>query len=101
MNCIPYSPDTMTDIFPLNTSSIYDTRNREIFHTRPVKSIYKSTRLSLWVPKTCELIPESIESIDSLPAFKIAIKQWKPDFLCSLCRTYIPQKRIKGVNSLF
>ena len=29
--------DIMKDIFPLNTSSIYDTRNRKIFYTRPVK----------------------------------------------------------------
>ena len=32
------SADIMKDVFPLNTSSTYDIRNREIFYTRPVKS---------------------------------------------------------------
>ena len=29
----------MKDIFPLNTSSIYEIRNRETFYSRPVKSV--------------------------------------------------------------
>ena len=37
------SPDIMKNIFPLNTSSIYDIRNRETFYIRPVKSVYKDT----------------------------------------------------------
>ena len=72
------SPDIMKDIFPFNTSSIYDVRNRQTFHIRPAKSVYKSTELlSFLTPKICQLIPESIKSIDSLPALKIVIKQWK------------------------
>ena len=68
----------------LNTSSIYDVRNRELFYTRPVKSVNKGTEsLSFLVPKIYELIPESFK--DLLLAFKLAIKQWKPkDCPCKL-----------------
>ena len=68
------SPDIMKDIFPLNTSSIYDIRNTETFYTRPVKSVYKDTNSSFLVPKVWKLIPESIKSIDLLIVFKLAIK---------------------------
>ena len=81
------SPDIMKDIFPLNTSSIYDARNRQTFYTRPAKLVYKDTELlSSLTPKICELIPESIKSIDLLSTFNIAIKQWKPnDCSCRFC----------------
>ena len=87
------SPDIMKDVFPLNTSSTYDIRNREIFYTRPVKSVYHGTEsLSYLAPKIWELVPESIKSAESLSVFKIRIKKWKPENCpCRLCRSYIPQ----------
>ena len=81
----------MKDVFPLNTSSTYDIRNREIFYTRPVRSVYHGTE-SYLAPKIWELVPESIKSAESLSVFKIRIKKWKPENCpCRLCRSYIPQ----------
>ena len=61
----------MKDVFPLNTSSTYDIRNREIFYTRPVKSIYHDAEsLSYLAPKIWELVPESIKSAESLSVLK-------------------------------
>ena len=87
------SPDIMKDVFPLNTSSTYDIRNREIFYTRPVKSVYHGTEsLSYLAPKIWELVPESIKSAESLSVFKIRFKKWKPENCpWRLCRSYIPQ----------
>ena len=87
------SPDIMKNVFPLNTSSTYDIRNREIFYTRPVKSVYHGTEsLSYLAPEIWELVPESIKSAESLSVFKIRIKKWKPENCpCRLCRSYIPQ----------
>ena len=74
------SPDIMKDIFPLNTSSVYDIRFKQMFCTRNVKPVYKGIEsLSFLLPKICVLIPESVKSIDLFPAFKLAIKQWKPN----------------------
>ena len=72
-------PDIMKDVFPLSTSSIYDIRSRCIFTTRSVKTVYYGTEhLSCLAPKVWELIPNNIKSLENLPKFKKAIKNWKP-----------------------
>ena len=41
-------------------------------------------------PKTWELVPLNIKMSETLPAFKSAIKGWKPTGCrCRLCKTYI------------
>lgn len=37
-------PDTMEDVFPVNTSFVYHIMNRQEFHARPAKSVYKVTK---------------------------------------------------------
>ena len=84
-------PDIMKDVFPLSTSSNYDIRSRRTFTTRSVKTVYYGVFV---IPSTkvWELIPNNIKSIENLPKFKKAIKNWKPDVCPSrLCRPYIPQ----------
>ena len=49
--------------------------NRKTFHTEPAKSIYKITKLLLYLmPKIWALIPENIRPTDLLIAFIVAIK---------------------------
>ena len=68
------SPDIMKDIFPLSTSSTYDTSNRKTFYTTPVQSVYKrSESLPFFTPKIGEFILECIKSIHSLLIVKVAI----------------------------
>ena len=86
-------PDIMKDIFPLSTSSNYDITSRRTFTTRLVKTVYYETEsLSYLAPKVWELILSNIKSLENLPKFKKATKNWKPD-VCPrrLCRPYIPQ----------
>ena len=85
--------DIMKDVFPLSTSSNYDIRCRHTFTTRSVKTVYCGFEsLSDLAPKVWELIPNNIKSLENLPKFKKAIKNWKPDVCpCRLCRLYIPQ----------
>ena len=87
------SPDIMKDVFPLNTSSNYDIRNRPTFFTRRVRSVFNGTEsLSYLAPKIWELVPENIKTAESLSKFKFLIKQWKPEKCpCRLCRLYISQ----------
>ena len=87
------SPDIMKDVFPLNTSSNYDIRNKPTFYTRRVRSVFKGTEsLSYIAPKIWELVPEKIKKAESLSNFKTLIKQWKPiKCPCRICRPYIPQ----------
>ena len=68
------------DAFPLSTSSNFDIRSRCTFTTRSVKTVYYGTEsVSYLAPKVWELIPNNIRSLENLPKFKKAIKNWKPD----------------------
>ena len=59
----------------LNTTSNIDIWNRKTFYTEPVKSIYKNTKLLLYlIPKIWELFPENIKPTDSLIAFIVPVK---------------------------
>ena len=59
-----------------------------MFYTRPVKSVYKGTKLlSYLTPKIWKVIPESVKSVNLLLVLEIAIKRWKSnDCPCSLCQ---------------
>ena len=83
----------MKDVFPLNTSSNCNIRNRLTFYSRPINSVYKGTEsLSHLASKKWELVLYVIKPFDSLSKFKNAIKLWKPvRYPCRICQTYIPQ----------
>ena len=87
------SPKLVRDCFKLNNMAVYNTRNRSIFYSRPVRTVLHGTEsLSHLGPKIWELVPSDMKNLSSLTAFKKAIKQWKPHACpCRLCRTYIYQ----------
>ena len=60
------SPDVVKDVFPLNTSSNNNIRNRSTFYSSPVNSVYKATvSLSHLAPKIREFVPNDIKALDS------------------------------------
>ena len=71
--------------------SVYDTRNKEKFHSRAIKSItFGSKMLSHLTPKIWELVQVEIKNVESVACFKRAIQKWDPmNCSCCLCRTYI------------
>ena len=87
------SPEIMNEVFPLNEASGYNTRNRRTFKSRRVKSVrYGTNSLAYLAPKIWELVPIEMKNLDSLSAFKSAIKKWKPtNCPCRLCKIYVPQ----------
>ena len=59
--------------------TVYSTRNRYTFYSRPVRTVLHGTEsLSHLEPKIWELVPSDIKNLSSLTVFKKAIKQWKP-----------------------
>ena len=73
---IDIRPDILKDVFPLSTSSNYDSRSRRVFTTRSVKTVYQGTEsLSHLASKVCELFPNNIKSLENLPKFEKAIKK--------------------------
>ena len=87
------SPDLMKDVFPLNDYSGYNTRNKRTFKSRHVKTVrYGTGSLAYLAPKIWELVPNEMKNLESLAAFKTAIKKWKTrNCPCRLCKNYIPQ----------
>ena len=86
-------PDLMKDVFPLNDDSGYSTRNKRTFKSRHVKTVrYGTDSLAYLAPKTWELVPNEMKNLESLIAFKTAIKKWKTtNRPCRLYKNYIPQ----------
>ena len=71
-----FSPDMMKGIFPLNADSFYNTRNKIMFHSRHIRTVYfGSERLSHLAPKIWELVPEEIKKLESVASFKNVIKK--------------------------
>ena len=88
-----FSPEIMKDVFPFNTNSSYNIRNRRTFRSRPIRTVYfRSETLSCLGPKIWELIPDNFKTLESVASFKTEIKKWKPDSCpCRLCKNYIHQ----------
>ena len=86
-------PDLMKDVFPLNDDSGYSTRSKRTFKSKHVKTVrYGTNYLAYLAPKTWELVPDKMKNLESLTAFKTAIKKWKTtNCPCCLCKNYIPQ----------
>ena len=62
-----FCPDILNDVFPSNTSSNYNIRNRSAFCSRPLNSVYNGTEsLSYLTPKMLKLVPNNIKPLDSL-----------------------------------
>ena len=60
---------------------------------RHVKTVRCGTdSLAYLVPKIWELVRNEMKNLESLTAFKTAIKKWKTtNCPCRLCKNYIPQ----------
>ena len=87
------SPDLMKDVFPLNDDSGYSTRNKRAFKSRNVKIVrYGTDSLAYLAPKIWEPVPNEMKNLESLIAFKTAIKKWKTtNCPCRLRKNCIPQ----------
>ena len=90
-----FSPEIMKDVFPFNTNSSYNIRNRRKFHSRPIRTVYfGSETLSCLGPKMWELIPENFKTLEFVASFKTEIKKWKPDS-CP-CRLFVQKLYTSG-----
>ena len=82
------SPDIMKDIFNVKVQNNYALRQPLQFTT---PSVHNGTEtVSFLGRRIWHMLPASIRNIDSIAAFKNAIKKWKPEnFPCRLCKVYV------------
>ena len=58
------SLDAMKDVFPLNTSSNYNIKNKSTYYSKSVISVYNGTELLLHLPLNIwELVPNDIKAV--------------------------------------
>ena len=86
-------PKLVSDCFKLNNMTVYNTRSRSTFYSRPVRTVFYGTEsLSHLGPNIWELVSSDMKNLSILTAFRKVIKQWKPHACpCRLCRSYIYQ----------
>ena len=74
------SPVLMNDIFKQRGEQTYNLRKHSQFYRPKVNSVYNGTEsLSFLGPIIRDLVPNELEDIGNLAAFKKAIKKWSPE----------------------
>ena len=69
----------------------YDMQNPYAFSIPNVKSVFHGQgRTSHLIPVIWQLVPSEFKDLNTVSAFKAAIKNWEPNnYPCRLCKTYI------------
>ena len=83
-------PDTLQDVFSLNSEPEYNLRNKSHFATRLTTTVYYGDNwLRYLEQKLYELMPSDIKDTESVEVFKNHIKNRITDnCLCRLCKAY-------------
>ena len=85
------SPLPMQVLFNAHTNS-YNLRNNRTWVIPNVRTVcYGLESVRYRGPKIWEMLPKQLKEANSLAAFKIKIKTWKPtECTCRLCKTFVP-----------
>ena len=85
------SPLIVTELFEWRNEQHYDLRKYfqlTIPHIRPV--YHGSESISFLGPKIRNILPDRLKNTNSIEAFKMQIKKWKPENCpCRLCKVYV------------
>ena len=57
-----FSPDIMKDIFPFNTNSSYNIRNRRTFRSRPIRTVLDRKRYHILHLKSGSLFQKTLKN---------------------------------------
>ena len=73
----------------------HDLRNPYEFSISNVNSIFHGQVISYLGPLIWQLVPSEFKDLNTVSAFKAAIRKWKPNNCpCRLCKTYIGNVRL-------
>ena len=87
------SPKIMNEIFRFCKNSVYSLRSGIQLEKPSINTVQFGSESAVYVgAKIWELIPENINSSDSIDTFRSKIKKWVPEFCpCRLCKTHVSQ----------
>ena len=85
------SPLIVTERFEQRNEQYYDLRKNSQFTIPPIRIVYHgSESISFLGPKIWNILPDRLKNANSIEAFKIQIKKWKPENCpCRLCKVYV------------
>ena len=84
------SPQIMNDVFQVKSPAPYYLRDKNELYSRNPKTVaYRADSVSFVAPKIWSIVPQEFKNSQSLYSFKKAIRKWKPNCPCRLCKTYL------------
>ena len=85
-----FSVPTISELFRQKVN-YYDLRNPYDFSIPKINSVFHGQgSISYLGPLIWQLVPSEPKDLNTVSAFKAAIKEWKPkNFPCRLCKRYI------------
>ena len=84
------SPLIVTELFEQRNEH-YNLRKNSQFTIPPIRTMYHgSESISFLGPKIWNVLPDRLKNVNTIEAFKMKIKKWKPEnCLCLLCKVYV------------
>ena len=85
------SPLIVTELFEQRNEQHYDPRKNSQFTIPPIRTVYHGLEsISFLGPKIWNILPDRLKNVNSIEAFKMQIKKWKPEnYPCRLCKVYV------------
>ena len=85
------SPLIFTELFEQRNEQHYDLRKNSQFTKPPLRTVYHgSESIPFLGPKIWNILPDRLNNVNSIEAFKMQIKKWKPENCpCRLCKVYV------------
>ena len=87
------------DLSPLIVAELFEERNEQHYDHRknsqstipPIRTVYHGPEsISFLGPKIRNILPNMLNNVNSIEAFKMKIKKWKPENCpCRLCKVYV------------
>ena len=80
-----------TELFEQRNEQHYYLRKNSQFTIPPIRTMYHgSESISFLGPKIWNILPDRLKNVNSIEAFKMKIKKWKPENCpCRLCKVYV------------
>ena len=84
-------PLIVTELFGQRNEQHCDLRKNSQFTISPIRTVYHgSESISFLVPKIWNILPDRMENVNNIKAFKMQIKKKKSEnFRCRLCKVYV------------
>ena len=74
------SPLIVTELFEQRNEQLYDLKKNSQFTIPPIRTVYHgSESISFLGPQIWNILPYRLKNANSIEAFKMQIKKWKPE----------------------